>query len=368
MKQWRAAVVALACGGFLAVAPSWLPPLPAARSDTWWPWLTADPQRAVTLLTSLAAYVIAGWLLIVAALTLLAASARRSGLLARRALNVLTPHVARGLVRVLLGAAVAVSTAGPAVAGELPGLAPVPAPVVAAPELPPVLDLDRPGAAAPKPAPRMCPPHRLLPERHRVRPGDTLWGLGATRLPAGSSPAAITRAWQRWYAVNRETIGADPGLLLRRRSSRRSAGREVRAPVGRGGAWQTDGALALRTDIPSPATPALVSHGAEVPGGAQRAAVVLARGLLEVLAGIRPPGQLCRWTTSALLYDLERRAPRRPTGQRQQLLRVRVTEQAPGVAEACALTKDLVRGRVRVMAMRMELRGEQWIVTRLSAG
>jgi hypothetical protein len=87
-----------------------------------------------------------------------------------------------------------------------------------------------------------------------------------------------------------------------------------------------------------------------------------------VLSGWRPPSQLCRWTSAQLQYDLERRAPRRPTGQRQQLLRVRVTESAPGVAEVCALTKDLVRGRIRVMAMRMELRGEQWILTRLSAG
>jgi hypothetical protein len=142
----------------------------------------------------------------------------------------------------------------------------------------------------------------------------------------------------------------------------------VKAPVAPSGAWQTDGALALRVEVPAPIDPSLVPQGAEVPPGAARAAVVLARGLLEVLAGLRPPSQLCRWTTSALLYDLERRAPRRPTGQRQQLLRVRVTEQSPGVAEACALTKDLVRGRVRVMAMRLELRGEQWIVTRLSAG
>jgi hypothetical protein len=138
-------------------------------------------------------------------------------------------------------------------------------------------------------------------------------------------------------------------------------------PAATSGAWQTDGSLALRLDA-APAGPALVTHGALAPSGAERAALVLARGLLEVLSGMRPPGQLCRWTTSALLYDLERRAPRRPTGQRQQLLRVRVSQQGPGVAEACALTKDLVRGRVRVMAMRMELRGEQWIVTRLSAG
>jgi nucleoid-associated protein YgaU len=213
MRQWRAAAVLLACGGFLVAAPGWLPSLPAAGTDAWWSWLAADPQRAVTLLAGLAGWLIAGWLLAVAALALLAASARRSGRLASRALDLLTPHFARGLVRILLGAAVAVSTAGPAAAGALPSLAPVPAPVVAAPELPPLLDLDRPGEATPKPAAQV--PRTPAPAgRHRVRPGDTLWDLAAQRLPAGSSPSGITRAWQRWYAVNRQTIGADPGLLL----------------------------------------------------------------------------------------------------------------------------------------------------------
>ena len=140
------------------------------------------------------------------------------------------------------------------------------------------------------------------------------------------------------------------------------------------GAWQTDGALALRTPPPSPHRPAaaagarLVDAAADVPDAAARAAVLVARGLLEVLSGWRSPGQLARWTSASLQYDLERRAPRRPTGQRQQLLRVRIAQQAPGVSEACALTRDLVRDRVRVMALRLELRGEQWIVTRLSAG
>jgi hypothetical protein len=133
-------------------------------------------------------------------------------------------------------------------------------------------------------------------------------------------------------------------------------------------AWQTDGALALRIGPPLSGESRLLSHADGVPEGAARAAVVVSRALLEVLSGWRPPGQLCRWTSAQLQYDLERRAPRRPTGQRQQLLRVRLTQPSPGVAEACALTKDLVRGRVRVMAMRMELRGEQWIVTRLATG
>ncbi len=134
------------------------------------------------------------------------------------------------------------------------------------------------------------------------------------------------------------------------------------------GAWQTEGSLALRAGAAAPATAMPVAPHAIEPNGAARAAAFMARGLLEVLSGWRPPSQLCRWTSAQLLYDLERRAPRRPTGQRQQLLRVRVTEPSPGVAEACALTRDLVRGRIRVMAMRLELRGEHWILTRLSAG
>jgi hypothetical protein len=41
-----------------------------------------------------------------------------------------------------------------------------------------------------------------------------LWGLAASRLPAGSSPARITVAWQQCYAANRSQIGSDPDLLI----------------------------------------------------------------------------------------------------------------------------------------------------------
>lgn len=235
MKRWRTGAVLLACGGFLMAAPRRMPSLPAAGWDAWWSWLAADPQRAVTLLAGFAGWLIAAWLLIVAGLTLIAVGTRRSSCIARRAVEVLTPHCARGLVRMLLGAVVAVATAGPAVssaipvasvsAGALPSLAPVPAPLVAAPELPPLLTLDRPGEApstSSPPAPTQAPasrpaasvPQPDVQESHPVRPGDTLWDLAAKRLPAGSSPASITRAWQRWYAANRQEIGADPGLLL----------------------------------------------------------------------------------------------------------------------------------------------------------
>jgi nucleoid-associated protein YgaU len=220
MRLWRPGAILLGCGGFLMAALRWMPSLPASRWDAWWSWLAADPQRAVTLLAGFAGWLIAGWLFLVAALALLSASARRSSRSARRAVDLLTPRFARGLVRVLLGAAVAVGAGGPAMAsavpsaamsaGALPSLAPVPAPVVAAPELPPPIDLDRPGEVAVKPS-RSEPD---VPESHRVQPGDTLWDLAAERLPAGSSPASITRSWQRWYAANRQQIGADPGLLL----------------------------------------------------------------------------------------------------------------------------------------------------------
>ena len=99
-----------------------------------------------------------------------------------------------------------------------------------------------------------------------------------------------------------------------------------------------------------------------------RCAVIVARALLEVLSGWRPPSQLARWTSYALQQDLERRVPRRPAGNRLQLLRVRVSEPAEGVAEVCALAKDLTRRRVRVIALRMELRSDGWVVTRLQAG
>ena len=139
-------------------------------------------------------------------------------------------------------------------------------------------------------------------------------------------------------------------------------------PPPASGAWQSEGTLALKTDAPPRDDRWTVESPVESADGATRAAVMVARALLEVLSGWRPVSQLSRWTSVSLQNDLERRAPRRPTGHRQHLIRVRLSEPSPGVAEVCALTKDVTRGRVRVMAMRMERRGQHWIVTRLQAG
>jgi nucleoid-associated protein YgaU len=50
-------------------------------------------------------------------------------------------------------------------------------------------------------------------DRVLVRPGDSLWSMAADRLGATPSAARIQAEWPRWYAANRQLIGADPNLL-----------------------------------------------------------------------------------------------------------------------------------------------------------
>jgi hypothetical protein len=47
-----------------------------------------------------------------------------------------------------------------------------------------------------------------------VRRGDTLWHLAARALGPGASDAEIAAEWPRWWAANREQVGADPDLIL----------------------------------------------------------------------------------------------------------------------------------------------------------
>lgn len=46
-----------------------------------------------------------------------------------------------------------------------------------------------------------------------VRPGDSLWLIAQRRLGPSASPAQVSAEWRRWYAANRERIGADPALI-----------------------------------------------------------------------------------------------------------------------------------------------------------
>ncbi|MDK1327170.1 LysM peptidoglycan-binding domain-containing protein [Arthrobacter sp. zg-Y1143] len=46
-----------------------------------------------------------------------------------------------------------------------------------------------------------------------VAAGDTLWSLAGQQLGPGAGDAEIAALWPRWYELNRETIGLDPGLI-----------------------------------------------------------------------------------------------------------------------------------------------------------
>lgn len=61
------------------------------------------------------------------------------------------------------------------------------------------------------PAPRTKTPAPTLTVT--VRSGDTLWAIAGASLDPGASNAQTAAAAARWYAANRDTIGADPDLI-----------------------------------------------------------------------------------------------------------------------------------------------------------
>ncbi len=90
------------------------------------------------------------------------------------------------------------------------------------------------------------------------------------------------------------------------------------------------------------------------------------QGLLEVLAGSRPPTQLLRWSTSEVYASIQRRAqisagagPVR--GFRPLVRSVRVCEPDDGVAEVTAVIQRA--GRVHAVAMRLEGIDGRWQCT-----
>jgi nucleoid-associated protein YgaU len=46
-----------------------------------------------------------------------------------------------------------------------------------------------------------------------VKPGDSLWAIAADHLPSPATDAQIARAWPRWWAANRDAVGAAPDLI-----------------------------------------------------------------------------------------------------------------------------------------------------------
>ncbi|MBM9468214.1 LysM peptidoglycan-binding domain-containing protein [Nakamurella leprariae] len=46
-----------------------------------------------------------------------------------------------------------------------------------------------------------------------VQPGDSLWELARSQLPADVPASEVDRLWHGWYQANRATIGDDPDLI-----------------------------------------------------------------------------------------------------------------------------------------------------------
>jgi nucleoid-associated protein YgaU len=72
-------------------------------------------------------------------------------------------------------------------------------------------------AATPTPtaSPAQAPAVAATDQRRTVtvRPRDSLWQIAARSLGARASDAAVAAAWPRWWATNRDVIGADPDLI-----------------------------------------------------------------------------------------------------------------------------------------------------------
>ena len=91
------------------------------------------------------------------------------------------------------------------------------------PAHPPARHPSPPSSPSPPPPPPQSPPPAGSGQQVLVRPGDSLWRIAAQHLPPDAPPAAIARAWPRWYATNRAVIGADPNRIM--------PGQELHAPA-----------------------------------------------------------------------------------------------------------------------------------------
>jgi hypothetical protein len=96
-------------------------------------------------------------------------------------------------------------------------------------------------------------------------------------------------------------------------------------------------------------------------------AAMLARAVMEALAGDRPLVQLMRWTTPEVLEQLEPLVCARTMRPWATTLRkVLVCEPVPGVAEVTAIVQRGVRAAA--IALRLEGVDGRWLVTALQLG
>ena len=97
----------------------------------------------------------------------------------------------------------------------------------------------------------------------------------------------------------------------------------------------------------------------------------LAQAVVEVMAGLRPPPQVSRWTSPDVYAALCRRSAvalrRGPTSRRPAVVRrVRVQEPADGVIEAAVVV--IHQDRVRALAFRLVGLDRRWVISEMSVG
>jgi len=174
---------------------------------------TGDPFASLVSVVALLAWACTAWLLLALGVTWGAALRGRPGQVLAAASRLVAPSAVRAVLRVALGVTVGASAlaASPAQAAEPPA---------------PVYDLDWPtalrasSAAAPQPVRVQAePPAPSAPtpvaqvSSVLVRSGDTLWGIARRSLGPAATPVRVSQTWPRWWAANREAIGADPDLI-----------------------------------------------------------------------------------------------------------------------------------------------------------
>jgi nucleoid-associated protein YgaU len=170
------------------------------------PSVPQQPDPDVLLADAAASllWLVAAWLAVGIAATLLASAPGVIGRLCGAASRRLLPAALRRVV------------AGSAGLGVL--LAPIPAAVatgaaqtqhLVAAALPAPIWPGAPASVSHPDPPPQPAEHAVL-----VRPGDSLWLITAHRLGPNAESADVAAAWPHWYAANRAVIGDDPNLIL----------------------------------------------------------------------------------------------------------------------------------------------------------
>ncbi|HET7310784.1 MAG TPA: LysM domain-containing protein [Mycobacteriales bacterium] len=130
-------------------------------------------------------------------------------------LLLLYPRLARAALRAFAVAVLGAGVAAPATSAlaATPADGGPPRPPLVAPARPAAEPLDWPSVSAAAAPVQPSRPHRSASSYVTVRPGDCLWSLAARSLGRDATASTIAATWPRWWAANRDVLGADPALL-----------------------------------------------------------------------------------------------------------------------------------------------------------